>query len=100
MGVPHLRWARGTPLTSLSSIFHGFKALVDENLEFRNLFMLSFREEIGWKMPSKNLVTCPRCGFTFDISYARITACKGCDFSVLGECGYIKCPKCGYEFPK
>jgi len=40
---------------------------------------------------------CPKCGFVFDISYARAISCSGCPMSTFGECGYVKCPKCGYE---
>jgi len=43
-------------------------------------------------------VRCPKCGFIFDISYARTFACTGCPLSILNDCSYIKCPKCGYEF--
>jgi len=45
----------------------------------------------------KRLVTCPRCGFRFDLSYARAFACSGCPSLV--QCSMVKCPKCGYEFP-
>ncbi|MCD6480093.1 hypothetical protein J7L65_04845 [Candidatus Bathyarchaeota archaeon] len=48
-------------------------------------------------MARKRLLTCPRCGFTFDISYGRAFACQGCPSSV--SCSYMRCPKCGYEFP-
>ncbi|MCS7374943.1 MAG: hypothetical protein NDF56_08190 [archaeon GB-1845-036] len=44
-------------------------------------------------------VICPYCGFKFDIAYARAFACSGCPSSVYGSCGYVKCPKCGKEFP-
>ncbi len=47
----------------------------------------------------KHKITCPYCGFTFDLSYARTFACAGCPSSVTGSCGYVKCPKCGREFP-
>ncbi len=40
---------------------------------------------------------CPKCGFVFDVSYARVISCSGCPMSIFGECGYVKCPKCGYE---
>ncbi|MEM3445306.1 MAG: hypothetical protein QXJ27_02075 [Thermoplasmata archaeon] len=46
------------------------------------------------------LVTCPNCGFRFDTSYGRSFACKGCASATFGDCGYVKCPKCGHEFPK
>ena len=45
----------------------------------------------------KRIVTCPRCGFRFDLSYARAIACSGCPSLV--QCSLVKCPKCGYEFP-
>ncbi|OYT52594.1 hypothetical protein B6U66_01335 [Candidatus Bathyarchaeota archaeon ex4484_135] len=45
----------------------------------------------------KRLVTCPRCGFRFDLSYARTFACMGCPSLV--QCSMVKCPRCGHEFP-
>ncbi|MGQ9551382.1 MAG: hypothetical protein ACUVUE_03040 [Candidatus Bathycorpusculaceae bacterium] len=42
--------------------------------------------------------TCPHCGFYFDINYGRIFACGDCEGSVLGDCGFARCPKCGHEF--
>ena len=36
---------------------------------------------------------CPKCGFTFDVSYGRTFACGGCPSIV--QCGMAKCPKCG-----
>ena len=45
----------------------------------------------------KRILLCPKCGFRFDVSYARAFACMGCPSLV--SCGYVKCPKCGYEFP-
>jgi len=47
----------------------------------------------------KKLILCPKCGYQFDVSYARAFACRGCPSSAMGSCGYIKCPKCGHEFP-
>jgi len=40
---------------------------------------------------------CPRCGFRFDISYARAISCSGCPMATFGDCGYVRCPRCGYE---
>jgi hypothetical protein len=45
----------------------------------------------------RNIVQCPKCGFTFDISYGRAFACGGCASVV--QCDMAKCPKCGHEFP-
>jgi uncharacterized C2H2 Zn-finger protein len=45
----------------------------------------------------RNIIRCPKCGFTFDISYGRAFACGGCASVV--QCGNAKCPKCGQEFP-
>ena len=45
----------------------------------------------------KRILVCPRCGFRFDVSYARAFACRDCPSLV--SCGYVKCTKCGYEFP-
>jgi len=44
-------------------------------------------------------ITCPKCGFTFDISYSRAVSCMGCPYATFGNCGYIRCPRCGHEFP-
>lgn len=44
------------------------------------------------------LVECPNCGFKFDLTYSRAVACGGCSYATLGDCGYIRCPKCGHEF--
>ncbi|MDY6985829.1 MAG: hypothetical protein SVE93_05445 [Candidatus Thermoplasmatota archaeon] len=41
------------------------------------------------------LVKCPACGFTFDKSYARAFACKGCSYM---SCNMTICPKCKREF--
>ena len=46
---------------------------------------------------SRRLVRCPKCGFTFDISYGRAFACSGCPSLV--HCNSVKCPKCKSEFP-
>jgi len=45
---------------------------------------------------SKHVIKCPKCGFTFDISYGRAFACAGCQSVV--QCGMARCPKCGNEF--
>jgi hypothetical protein len=45
----------------------------------------------------KRILVCPKCGFRFDVSYARAFACGGCPSVV--SCAYVKCLKCGYEFP-
>jgi len=45
----------------------------------------------------KRIIKCPKCGFTFDITYGRTFACGGCPSLV--QCGMAKCPKCGNEFP-
>jgi len=49
---------------------------------------------------SAGISKCPRCGFEFNITYARTFACRGCRYSVFGDCGYIKCPRCGFEYPR
>ncbi|WEU39945.1 MAG: hypothetical protein OdinLCB4_005605 [Candidatus Odinarchaeum yellowstonii] len=46
-----------------------------------------------------SMVKCPKCGFTFNISYGRVFACGSCPSRSLGDCGFCKCPECGYEFP-
>ncbi|MHA1143769.1 MAG: hypothetical protein ACTSRW_03460 [Candidatus Helarchaeota archaeon] len=47
----------------------------------------------------KNLIRCPKCGYSFNIMYARMTACGDCPSVALGNCGMIKCPFCKEEFP-
>jgi len=45
------------------------------------------------------VVKCPRCGRSFDITYARAFSCKSCDVLLLQRsCRYVKCPFCGFEF--
>ncbi|MHA1248846.1 MAG: hypothetical protein ACTSRP_02525 [Candidatus Helarchaeota archaeon] len=46
-----------------------------------------------------NLIICPKCGRKFDRMYARVTACGSCPSASFGDCGYIKCPFCSFEFP-
>jgi len=48
-----------------------------------------------WK--STKWVTCPECGFEFNVIYSRAIACHGCPESVFG-CEYVRCPKCNHEF--
>ncbi|MEM2136697.1 MAG: hypothetical protein QXI93_01935 [Candidatus Methanomethylicia archaeon] len=52
-----------------------------------------------FKSGVSKLLTCPKCGFKFDLTYSRTFSCGGCQYSVFGSCGYAKCPKCGHEFP-
>ncbi|MHC1591224.1 MAG: hypothetical protein ACXQS8_04000 [Candidatus Helarchaeales archaeon] len=47
----------------------------------------------------KNLVKCPKCGYSFSKMYARMTACGDCPSVALGNCGMIRCPYCHEEFP-
>ncbi|MEM1507056.1 MAG: hypothetical protein QXU02_03875 [Candidatus Bathyarchaeia archaeon] len=45
------------------------------------------------------IITCPECGFQFDILYARAVSCQSCDRILSSlSCEYVKCPKCGFEF--
>ncbi|MBS7639132.1 MAG: hypothetical protein QW600_01790 [Candidatus Bathyarchaeia archaeon] len=45
-------------------------------------------------------VTCPKCGFQFDILYARTISCQGCNRILSSlSCEYVKCPRCEFEFP-
>jgi len=45
----------------------------------------------------RNLVTCPRCGAVYDLTYGRTFACGGCPSNI--SCSHSKCPQCGHEFP-
>ncbi|MCK5563539.1 hypothetical protein KAI30_05135 [Candidatus Bathyarchaeota archaeon] len=45
----------------------------------------------------KRIIHCPKCEFTFDITYGRSFACSGCPSLV--QCDRARCPKCGHEFP-
>jgi len=49
-------------------------------------------------MAGKKILKCPGCGFVFEVSYARAFACEGCPSAI--SCDYIRCPKCGEEFPE
>lgn len=40
---------------------------------------------------------CALCGFEFEESEAA-RGCSGC--ASMGGCGLIRCPNCGYEWPK
>ncbi|MEM2146297.1 MAG: hypothetical protein QW279_13115 [Candidatus Jordarchaeaceae archaeon] len=47
----------------------------------------------------QRVMTCPKCGFQFDILYARTVSCQDCARMLSSlSCEYIKCPKCGFEF--
>jgi uncharacterized C2H2 Zn-finger protein len=57
------------------------------------------REEIELKIrASTRIIRCPKCGYEFDLSYARTFACGGCPSSAIG-CQYARCPRCGHEWP-
>jgi len=44
-------------------------------------------------------ISCPKCGFRFNITYARAKSCTTCPVLIYNRtCEYIKCPNCGYEF--
>ncbi|OYT44620.1 hypothetical protein DRO29_00165 [Candidatus Bathyarchaeota archaeon] len=45
-------------------------------------------------------ITCPKCGYKFDILYARAFSCQGCPrLSSTLSCELIRCPNCDHEFP-
>jgi len=60
-------------------------------------FSTQTRREGSAMAGRKQIMQCPKCNFTFDISYGRTFACSGCPSVV--QCGLAKCPKCGHEFP-
>lgn len=45
-------------------------------------------------------LTCPKCGFEFDLIYARAVSCQSCP-RLIDEihCDLVRCPKCDSEFP-
>lgn len=46
------------------------------------------------------LIVCPKCGYRFDLTYARAYSCQSCPILIEDlHCSYVKCPRCGYEFP-
>ncbi|UCG44538.1 MAG: hypothetical protein JSV58_03800 [Candidatus Bathyarchaeota archaeon] len=45
----------------------------------------------------RRIVVCPKCGFRFDVGYARVYACGTCPSAV--SCDHVKCPQCNHEFP-
>jgi hypothetical protein len=42
-------------------------------------------------------MTCPLCQYTFTEAEAE-KACRAC--TLIGQCGMLKCPRCGYDIPK
>jgi len=44
-------------------------------------------------------VKCPKCGFLFSKMQSKTIACMGCSKSVIGDCGFVRCPRCDYEIP-
>ncbi len=40
---------------------------------------------------------CSFCGYEFDASEGD-TNCPGCP--LRGNCGYVRCPRCGYDIPQ
>jgi len=42
-------------------------------------------------------VKCSFCGYEFDASEGD-TNCPGCP--LRGNCGYVRCPRCGYDIPQ
>lgn len=46
---------------------------------------------------TRRLIVCPKCGFEFDVTYARATICAPCPSLV--QCRLVKCPRCEHEFP-
>ncbi len=48
-------------------------------------------------LKTRKLIRCPKCGFEFNLMYARAFACQGCRYSVTG-CNAVRCPRCDCEF--
>ncbi len=62
--------------------------------------------ETHYKMHSLNIpkevmdkIKCPRCGFLFSKMHSRAIACSGCSKSVIGDCEFVRCPRCDHEIP-
>jgi len=55
----------------------------------------------GLNIPTEVIdkITCPKCGFLFSKMQSRAIACMGCSKGIMGDCGFIRCPRCDYEIP-
>lgn len=54
----------------------------------------------------RNVIVCPNCNEEFPLTLSRHAACSEdrygrppCRHASLGNCGYMRCPKCDYEWP-
>ena len=63
----------------------------------QQMVFLKVKRKVVYMPQTKRIIRCPKCGFTFDITYGRTFACSGCPSLV--HCDMAKCPKCGHEFP-
>lgn len=45
-----------------------------------------------------DLIICPLCGHSFKKQESK-NGCEGCPLN-KNNCGLIRCPNCGYEFPE
>jgi len=77
-----------------------FRKTVDLLLGTSIREFLSFLERKSCEkgVARRKIVKYPACGFRFEVSYARVSACSGC--SSLISCDYVRCPRCGEEFPE
>lgn len=59
--------------------------------------VMRLEEALSYKERS---LTCPKCGYEFDILYARAVSCQACR-RLIGElyCDMARCPQCDHEFP-
>ena len=48
---------------------------------------------------NSEVIACPKCNGRFSKIYARATVCGDCPSASYGDCGNVKCPYCGNEFP-
>ena len=44
-------------------------------------------------------IRCPQCNFLFNKMHSRAIACMGCKKGIVGDCGFVRCPRCDHEIP-
>lgn len=64
--------------------------------------MVNYYKFHGLDIPREviNKIKCPKCGLLFSKMHSRAIACMGCSKSVIGDCGFVRCPRCDHEIPE